>query len=86
MVDLVSLASPLSPRLTNFFHTCSRRARSSAKVRKGSTLERVLTMAQPWTLRERAAAAAAALLDSGRPFRPASLVMTVQVFSSATTF
>src|SRR5690606_7945797 len=86
MVALVSLASPLSPRLTNFFHTCSRRARSSANDRKGSTLERVFMIAQPARPLALAAAAAAALLDAGRPATPASFGIWVQVFSSSTTF
>ena len=37
-------ASPLSPRLLNFFQTRSRRSRRLEKVRNGSTLERVLTI------------------------------------------
>jgi hypothetical protein len=66
MVALVSLASPLSPRLTNFFQTCSRRARSSAKVRKGSTAERVFRMAQPCRLRLRAADGGGGLVRGGQ--------------------
>ncbi len=43
-VELVSLPSALSPRLLNFFQTRSRRSRRVENIRKGSTLERVLTM------------------------------------------
>src|SRR2546422_2571529 len=45
MVALLSCASPLSPRMMNMRQTFSRRSRRVEKVRKGSVLERVLTMA-----------------------------------------
>ena len=45
MIALVSVAPPPSPRLTKARHTCSRKARSDAKVSTGSTAERVLTIA-----------------------------------------
>ena len=45
IVALVSFASPLSPRLLNFFQTISRRSRRGENVRNGSTLDRVFTIA-----------------------------------------
>ncbi len=86
MIPFVSFASPLSPRLLNFFHTASRRSRRAENARNGSTLERVFTITHP-SLRPRsvAAALAADTSDGGSPARSASESSTVQVFSSAST-
>ena len=87
IVAFVSLASPLSPRLLNFFQTCSRRSRRVENVRNGSTLDRVLTIAhRPASLRSAAAAAAAETSDAGSPAGSSSRSSTIQVFSSASTF
>ena len=61
--------------------------RRAENVRKGSTLDRVLGIAQPTrSLSSCAAAAAEATSDEGRPARSASLESSVTVLSSTSTF
>ena len=65
IVAFVSFASPLSPRLLNFFQTFSRRSRRGENVRTGSTLDRVLTITHlPSSFRSDAASFADATTET----------------------
>ena len=88
MVALLSCASPLSPRMMNMRQTFSRRSRRVEKVRKGSVLERVLTMAHfPGLPCDTAAAAACSRRAGASPARSDSFSSsTICVPSSASRF
>ena len=86
MMALLSVAPPLSPRLTNARQTFSRAERTGEAARNGSTLERVLTTTNlPESLRAAAFEAAASFRPWGRPARSAS-ESSIQVLSSASRF